>query len=68
MLTGVQPGIEERPQLGPLCLGLPLAEAVAVAEDAFLGAGFFLVASPAANQRVEAEFFDGFEQRDGLVR
>ena len=56
MLAGLQPGVEQRPQLGPLGLGLPLAEAVAVREDALLGAGFFFVAAGAANQRVKAEF------------
>ena len=39
--------------------GLPLAKAVAVAEDALLGARLFLVAARAADQCVEAKFFDG---------
>jgi hypothetical protein len=59
--------VEQRPQLGPLLLGLPLAEAVAVAEDALLGAGLLLVAPRAADQAVEAVFLDGFQQRHGLV-
>ena len=52
---------------GPLLLRLPLAEAVAVAEDALLGAGLFLVAAGAAHQHVEAVLLDGLEQRDRLV-
>ena len=36
-------------------------------EDALLGAGLLLVAARAADQRVEAEFLDRFEQRDRLV-
>ena len=59
VLAGLQLGVEQRPQLGALVFGLPLAKAVAVAEDAFLGAGFFLVAAGTADQRVKAEFFDG---------
>ena len=67
MLTWPVPGVEQRPQLGPLLFGQPLAKAVAVAEDAFFGAGFFLVAPCAADQAVEAVLFDGFKQRHGLV-
>jgi hypothetical protein len=67
VLAGLQPGVEQRPQLGALGFGLPLAEAVAVAEDAFFGAGLFLVAAGTANERVKTEFFNGFQQRDRLV-
>ena len=67
VLARGQPGVEQGPQLGALGLGLPLAKAVAVREDALLGAGFFLVAAGAADQRVEAELFDGFEQGHRLV-
>ena len=59
--------VEQRPQLGALLLRLPLAEAVAVAEDALLGARLLLVAPRAAHQHVEAVFLDRFEQRHGLV-
>jgi hypothetical protein len=38
-----------------------LAKAVAVAEDAFFGAGFFFIATRATNQGIEAKFFNGFE-------
>ena len=67
MLAGGQARVEQGPQLGPLRLGLPLAKAVAVTEDAFLGARLFFVAPRAADQGVEAEFLDGFQQRDRLV-
>ena len=48
---------------GPLVLRLPLAEAVAVREDALLGARLLLVAPGAADQRVEAVLLDRLEQR-----
>ncbi|OQC14426.1 MAG: hypothetical protein BWX79_00880 [Alphaproteobacteria bacterium ADurb.Bin100] len=67
MLAGRQAGVEQGPELGALGLGLPLAEAVAVAEDAFLGAGLFLVTAGAADECIEAELLDGFEQCDRLV-
>ena len=67
MLAGREARVEQRPQLGPLLLGLPLAEAVAVAEDALLGARLLFVAARAADQRVEAVLLDRFEQRHGLV-
>ena len=40
--------VEQVPQLGPLALGIPLAEAVAVAEEALLGPRLLLVAASAA--------------------
>jgi hypothetical protein len=67
MLARLQAGVEQIPQLWPLGLGLPLAKTIAVAEDALFGAGFFFVTACAANQRVKAEFFNSFEQRDRLV-
>ena len=44
-----------------------MAEAVAVAEDALLGAGFFLVAAGTADQGVEAEFLNRLQQRHRLM-
>src|SRR5439155_5932399 len=41
---------------------VPLAEAVAIAEEALLRAGFLLVASRAADATVEAELLDGRQQ------
>jgi hypothetical protein len=40
-----QARVEQRPEFRALGLGLPLAKAVAVAEDALLGPGLFLVAA-----------------------
>jgi len=62
VFAGLQAGVEQGPQLRTLGLGLPLAEAVAVGEDALLGAGLFFVAAGTADQRVKAELVDGFEQ------
>ena len=67
MLAGLNARIEQRPQLGALGFGLPLTESVAVREDAFLGAGFFLIPAGAANQRIKAKFVNRFQQRHGLV-
>lgn len=67
MLTRLQAGVEQGPQLGALGLRLPLAEAVTVGEDALLGTGLFLVAAGATDQGVEAELVDGFHQGDRLV-
>ena len=67
MLARFDAGVEQRPQLGALLFGLPLAKAVAVAEDAFFGAGLFFITAGAAHEHVKAVFFNGFEQRHGLV-
>src|SRR6202012_3976923 len=56
----------ERPQLGPLALGVPLAEVVAEGEHALLGTGALLVAAGTTEGRVEAVLLDGVEQRGGL--
>ncbi len=39
--------VEDVPELGTLVFGVPLAEVVAVAEEAFFGACFFFVAAAA---------------------
>src|SRR6185369_7269210 len=67
VLTLVAAGVVQAPQFWALVLRVPLAELVAEGEDAFLGAGLFLVAAGAADAGVEAEFLDGFEQRHRLV-
>ncbi len=67
VLALVAAGVVEVPQFRALVLRVPLAELVAEAQDAFLGAGLFLVAAGAADAGVEAEFLDGFEQRHRLV-
>ena len=68
MLAGAVPRVEEVPQLGALVLGVPLAELVAQADDALLGAGLLLVAAAAAEDAVEAVPCDRVEQRLGLQR
>ncbi len=54
--------VEQRPQLGPLALGIPLPEVVAEREDALLGPGTLLVAAGAAERGVEAVLVDRVEQ------
>jgi hypothetical protein len=67
VLALVAAGVVQVPQFRALVLRVPLAELVAEAHDALLGAGLFLVAAGAADAGVEAEFLDGFEQRHRLV-
>ena len=63
VFAGVQARVVKRPQLRPLVFWVPLAKFVAEGEDALFGACFFFVAPCAAKQRVEAVFFDGFQER-----
>ena len=49
MLARPDARVEEGPELGPLLLRQPLAEAVAVREDPFFRARLFLVAPRAAD-------------------
>ena len=67
MLARLQARVEQRPQLGPLVFGLPLAKSIAVRKNALLGAGFFFVAACPAYQGVKAKLFNGFKQRHRLV-
>ena len=67
VLAGRQARVVEAPELRALVARVPLAELVAVREDALLGAGLFLVAARAAEERVELEFLDRVEQRHRLV-
>ena len=67
MLARLKAGVEQRPQLRALGLGLPLAKGIAVRKNALLGARLFFVTARTANQRVEAEFINGFQQRHRLV-
>ena len=66
VLAGLDEAVVEVPQLGPLGLGVPLAEVVAEREDALLGPGALLVAAGAAERRLEAVLLDRVEQRDRL--
>src|SRR6185437_14916744 len=54
VLPLVDPRIVDVPELGALIFGVPLTEFVAEGVNAFLGAGFFLVAARAAKSRVVA--------------
>src|SRR5690242_11521976 len=58
--------VVQRPKLGALRLGIPLAGLVAEGEDALLCAGALLVAAGAAESGVEAVLGDRVEQRDAL--
>src|SRR5690606_1519999 len=58
MLAGALAAVEEVPQLGALVLWVPLAEFVAVAEEAFFRAGFLFVAATAADGGVELPAFE----------
>ena len=66
VLTGGVPAVIEVPQLRTLPAGLPAAEGVAQADDAFLGPRAVLVAPGAAEDGIEAMLGDGVQQRDGL--
>ena len=68
VLALVVAAVVEVPQLGPLRLGVPLAELVAEAEHPLLGAGLLLVAAGAAERGVELVLADGAQQREGLHR
>ena len=62
----VAAAVVEVPEFWSLVFGVPLAEFVAVAEEAFFGSGFFFVASSAADAGVEVFVFDGVEEGGGL--
>src|SRR6185295_14465895 len=66
VFAGIDARMVEIPDFRPLIFRIPLAEAVAKAEEPFLGAGFFLVAPRAADGAIEAEFLDRGEQRGDL--
>ncbi len=66
VFAGIDAGVVKVPDFRALVLRVPLAEAVAEAEETLLGAGLFLVAPRAANQAVKTEFLDGGEQRGNL--
>ena len=66
MLALVDAPVVEVPQLGPLVLGVPLAELVAEGEDPLLRPGPLLVAAGAAEGGVEAVLGDRVQQRHRL--
>jgi len=66
VLTEVLLAVEDVPKLGALVLRVPLAELIAMAEEALLGAGFLFIATTTAEAGVELMLFNGVEQGDGL--
>ena len=58
--------VVEVPDFRALIFWIPLAEAVAETEEAFLGAGLFFVAPCAADGAVELKLFNGAKQRGDL--
>ena len=65
-LADVLVAVVEVPELGALVLRVPLPEAVAVGEEALLGAGLLLVAAPSAERGVVAVLVEGVQQRNDL--
>ncbi len=66
VFAGIFAAVEEVPEFGALVFWIPLAEVVAVGEEAFFGAGFFLVAASATEAGIVLMFLDGIEEGDGL--
>src|SRR5437764_3666742 len=64
VLARLVAAVVERPELGPLGLGVPLAGLVAEGKDALLRAGPLLVAARAAERGVEPVLGDRVEERD----
>src|ERR1019366_378343 len=60
--VGPDAAIEEVPQLGALIFGIPLPCTVAKGENAFLGAGFLLIATRTAKSRIEVVVAQCIEQ------
>src|ERR1019366_5226767 len=58
-LALIEAAVVEAPELGTLILGVPLAEGVAEAVDALLGARFLFVAAGAAECGVEVAGAEG---------
>ena len=50
--------IEKVPQLGALVFGIPFAEVIAVGEEAFFRARFFLITATSSEDRIVLLFFD----------
>ncbi len=61
-LALIEAAVVQVPEFGPLVLGVPLAEGVAEAVDALLGARFLFVAPRAAEGRVEVARAESVEQ------
>jgi len=66
VFAGIFAAVEEVPKFRALVFRVPLAEIVAVGEEALFGTGFFLVAAATAEAGVVLVGLDGVEQGDGL--
>ncbi len=66
VFTGIFASVEKVPKLGALVFWIPLAEVIAVGEEAFLGARFFFIAASATEAGIVLMFLDGVEECDGL--
>src|SRR5690606_26050280 len=66
MLAGVHAPVVDVPQLGPLVARVPLAELIAVTEDALLCPRPFLIAPAAPDGTIDPVIGDGFQQGHGL--
>ena len=66
VLAEVFAAVEDVPKLGALVLRVPLAEFVAVGEEAFLRSGLLFIATTTTEAGVELMLLDGVEQGDGL--
>ena len=66
MLAEMLPSVEQIPQFGALVFGVPLAELIAMGEEALFGARLLLVPSPAADGCVDLQLLDPIQERDRL--
>ncbi len=63
MLARPLPAVVQIPEFRALVLRVPLAELVAVAEDALLGTGLLLIAAGTADGAIDFVRFNGIQQR-----
>lgn len=61
MFAHIFPAVENVPKFGTLVFGVPLTKLVAVRKNAFLGAGFLLVAACSAYASVKFVFLNSIE-------
>ena len=66
VFTGVFSTVEKVPKFWALVFWIPLAEVIAVGEEAFFGAGFFFVATSTSEAGIVLMFLDRIEEGDGL--
>ena len=66
VFAGVLASVEEVPEFGALVFRIPLAEVVAMREEAFFGTSLFFITASAAEAGVVLVLLDRVEERDGL--